>query len=176
MSRKKIRTSGRIFYFVSDHDFQMRMLRDPLLELDRKPEAVDTAGDQGEQEPLDVVAEQLTAGAVEHQLMAVNIGVLCHPTLLVADSPGSADAEGEADLANDNYEIVKAGTDAVMKDPNATPDQRLQAVMDEQQALDDRTAAQKALNELNNKLAATKERMIRQEKAMARGRRWGGGY
>ena len=86
------------------------------------------------------------------------------------------DAKGIADLANDNYEVMKKSVEATFADPKATPDQRLQASLDMQQALDDRTAAQKALGELNNKLAATKERLIRQEKAMARGRRWGGAY
>ena len=72
------------------------MLDQPLLHLDLQPEAVDTEGDQGQQEPLDVVAEQLTAGAVEHQLMAVNIGVLRDPAFLNADSPGCAEAKSEA--------------------------------------------------------------------------------
>ena len=74
-----------------------------------------------------------------------------------------------ADIANDNAEQV-------LKDSKATPMDRLNAQIDAQKALDDRTAAQRALGELNNKLTATKERMARQEKAMARGRRWGGAY
>lgn len=86
------------------------------------------------------------------------------------------DAEFEAEKAQDQVDIVEAGLDAVMKDPNSTPDQKLKASLDMQQALDDRTAAQKALGELNNKLTATKERMARQEAAMKRGRRWGGAY
>lgn len=86
------------------------------------------------------------------------------------------DAEFEVEKANDNIEIMGAGLNAVMKDPKATPDQRLAAAVDMQQALDDRTAAQRALSELQIKLEATQERLARQEKAMARGRKWGGAY
>ena len=86
------------------------------------------------------------------------------------------DAEGLADLADDNYVVMKKSADATFNDPKATPEQRLKAAADEQQALDDRTAAQRALSELKTKLEATQERLARQEKAMARGRKWGGAY
>lgn len=86
------------------------------------------------------------------------------------------DAQGQADLANDNYEAMKIATAAIMNDPKSTPDQKLQATIDEQGALDDRTAAQRALSELEGKLTAIQERRIRQAKAMERGRRWGGAY
>ena len=86
------------------------------------------------------------------------------------------DAEGAADLANDNYEVMRQAANATFDDPKATPDQRLDAMINEQQALDDKTAAQRALSELKTKLEATQERLVRQEKAMARGRKWGGAY
>ena len=86
------------------------------------------------------------------------------------------DAEFEVERANDQVDIMNKAAEATLADPSATPDQKLKAAVDAQAALDDRTAAQKALGELNNKLTATKERMIRQEAAMKRGRRWGGAY
>lgn len=86
------------------------------------------------------------------------------------------DAQFEAEKADDNVKIMEAGLNAVMKDPKATPEQRLTAAVDMQKSLDDRTAAQRALSELQIKLEATQERLARQEKAMKRGRRWGGSY
>lgn len=86
------------------------------------------------------------------------------------------DAKFEAEKADDNVKIMEAGLDAVMKDPKSTPEQRLAAAVGMQKSLDDRTAAQRALSELQIKLEATQERLTRQEKAMARGRRWGGSY
>lgn len=86
------------------------------------------------------------------------------------------DAEFEVEKADDNIKIMEAGLNATMKDPKATPEQRLSAAVNMQQALDDKTAAKRALDELQTKLEATQERLARQEKAMARGRRWGGSY
>ena len=69
------------------------MLCNPLLHLDAKPEAVDTAGDDGEEEPLDVVAKQLTALAVKSNLVSVNHGVLCNTTLIYTNCSRSANAK-----------------------------------------------------------------------------------
>lgn len=84
--------------------------------------------------------------------------------------------EGVKNLADDNYEAMSKAANATFNDPKATPEQRLKAASDAQKALDDKTAAQRALDELNTKLEATQERLARQEKAMARGRKWGGAY
>ena len=84
--------------------------------------------------------------------------------------------EGVKDLADDNYEAMTKAANATFADPKATPEQRLSAATNAQKALDDKTAAQRALDELNTKLEATQERLARQEKAMARGRKWGGAY
>ena len=57
----------------------MGVLGDPLLHLDSEPEAVDTESDNGKQEPLDKVTEQLSSGSVEGKSVAVNNGVLYGP-------------------------------------------------------------------------------------------------
>ena len=73
------------------------MLGDPLLHLDSQPKTVNAEGDEGQKEPLDVVAEQLTSRAVKGQSFAVDDGVLGDPSLLDAYSPGEAQAESEGD-------------------------------------------------------------------------------
>ena len=73
----------------------MGVLGDPLLHLDGYPETVDTKGDEGQEEPLDVVTEQLSARAVKDELSSIDNGVLGDPVLLDANSPGKAEAKGE---------------------------------------------------------------------------------
>ena len=46
----------------------MGVLGDPLLHFDIQPEVVDAEGDDRQQKPLNIIAKQLTAGAVEHKL------------------------------------------------------------------------------------------------------------
>ena len=75
---------------------EMGMLNDPLLHLDAQPEAIDAKGDNGQQEPLDVIAEQLAAGAVEHQSAAIDHRMLCHPAFLHAHRPGNTNTKGDA--------------------------------------------------------------------------------
>jgi hypothetical protein len=70
----------------------MGMLYQPLLHLDLQPKGVDAKGDNGQQEPLDVATEKLSAGAVKGQLVTINEGVLCDSALLHADGPGCAEA------------------------------------------------------------------------------------
>ena len=67
----------------------------PLFELDVKPEGVDTKGDDGEQEPLDPVTEQLHGCTGEFQSVAIDHGVLGFPTVNHTDRPGETNAEGE---------------------------------------------------------------------------------
>ena len=71
----------------------MCVLGDPLLHLDAEPERIDTEGDDGEKEPLDVVTEQLSAVAVEVELSAINFGVLRNPRLLDAYRPRERETE-----------------------------------------------------------------------------------
>ena len=77
----------------------------PLLHLDRKPESVNTDSNDSEKEPLDVVAEELSAVAVKCELSAVYNGMLCIPFFLKAYCPGSAETqskENEKKLQNAN--------------------------------------------------------------------------
>ena len=79
----------------------MRVLGYPLFHFDGKPERVDTEGDDGEQKPFDVVAEELTACAIKAEFSAVDDGVTGNPSLFDAYCPGECDAEsddGEEDL------------------------------------------------------------------------------
>ena len=73
----------------------MSVFYNPLLHLDREPEGVDSEGDDGEKEPLYVVAEKTDAGACEDELLAINDRMLCIPTLFDAYCPGGADSESE---------------------------------------------------------------------------------
>ena len=75
----------------------MGVLSNPLLHFDIKPEAVNTKGDERQQKPLDVVAEQLAARAVKGELTAVDDGVLGQPVLLEANGPGKAKTERKGD-------------------------------------------------------------------------------
>jgi hypothetical protein len=68
----------------------MCVLHEPLLHIDAEPESVDAERDDGEEEPLYVVAEKLSARAVEYQPVSVNESVLGNPFFLHADCPRSA--------------------------------------------------------------------------------------
>jgi hypothetical protein len=72
------------------------MFDDPLFHFYIEPETVDAEGYNGKQEPFDIVAEKLTAGAVKIKLAAVNDRMLCDPFLLEADCPGRGNTEGNA--------------------------------------------------------------------------------
>ena len=73
----------------------MRVLCYPLLHLYRNPEAINTKGDKCEQEPLDILTEELSAGAVEYDLIAVDDRVFSYPSLLDAYCPRQAEAESK---------------------------------------------------------------------------------
>ena len=71
------------------------MLNDPLFHIDSEPEAVNTDSHDTEKEPFDVIAEKLSAGAVEDQLAAVNHRVTGDPALPDTDGPGGSNAKGQ---------------------------------------------------------------------------------
>ena len=71
----------------------MCVLGDPLLHLDAEPERIDTESDDGEKEPLDVIAEQLCAVTVEVELSAINFGVLRNPRFLDTYRPRERETE-----------------------------------------------------------------------------------
>ena len=71
----------------------MRVLHEPLFHVDAEPESVDAQRDDGEEEPLDVIAEKLSARAVEYQTVTVNECMLGDPFFLHADRPRSADTK-----------------------------------------------------------------------------------
>ena len=73
------------------------MLGDPLRHLDGEPEGIDTESDDGEKEPLDVVAEQLSARAIEGELMSVDYGVLNIPSFFHTNRPRESDTKGYND-------------------------------------------------------------------------------
>src|SRR5699024_6002636 len=54
----------------------------------------DAKGDDGEEEPLDPVPEQLNGAAVKGEAVAVHNGVLGLPAIYHAHGPGIADAAG----------------------------------------------------------------------------------
>ena len=84
---------------------KVSVLGNPLLHIEAEPERVDTAGNDAEKEPLDVVAEELSAGTVEDHLTTVNGGVLCNSVLLNAYCPRGCDTCREGDdevLKNSN--------------------------------------------------------------------------
>ena len=68
---------------------------DPIVKSGSDPKAVDTAGDNGKQEPLDPIAEELSARTVKGKSLAVNKGVADDELPHIADSPRSADAAGD---------------------------------------------------------------------------------
>ena len=70
---------------------------DPVIESGSYPEAIDTAGNDHEKEPLDPVAEQLSAGAVKGQSLAVENNVLEDVAIEIAYSPRSSDTAGDRD-------------------------------------------------------------------------------
>ena len=65
----------------------------PLFHLDAQPKGIDATGDDGEQEPFDIIAEKLSAGTVKGELASVDDGVFCNPGLLQANSPRSSNAK-----------------------------------------------------------------------------------
>ena len=72
----------------------MCMLGNPLLHLDAKPEGINTKGDDGEEEPLDVVTEELSAVAIKVELSAIDLGVACNPRFLDTYRPRECETEG----------------------------------------------------------------------------------
>ena len=86
--RKKHREGGKLVC-------EMGVLRNPFLHIEGEPKAVDTKGDDGEQEPLNVVAEQLGTVAVEGESTTVNNSILGEPGVIHADSPRGSDTECE---------------------------------------------------------------------------------
>ena len=69
------------------------MTDDPLLHFDLQPEAVNTECDDGQKEPLDIIAEQLTARTVKNQTVSVKDCVVGDPALFDADRPWCAETE-----------------------------------------------------------------------------------
>ena len=59
----------------------MGMLRNPLFHFNIKPEAVNTQRDNRQEEPLDIVAEKLSARTIKHQTMTINRRVLGFPRM-----------------------------------------------------------------------------------------------
>lgn len=76
---------------------QVGVLNDPLLHVEAQPQRVDAESNNGKQEPLDVIAEELSTGTVKCDLATVNGGVLSNPGFLQANCPRSRDSEGKAD-------------------------------------------------------------------------------
>ena len=74
----------------------------PLIQSGSYPEAVDAAGNDHQQKPLDPVAEQLGAVAFEAETLAVDHEVTDDKFHHIADRPRSSDAAGEGnDQAGD---------------------------------------------------------------------------
>jgi hypothetical protein len=97
-ARRNFRRAFSLFLLsLRSGSYMMGMLSNPLLHLDREPEAVDTEGNDGQEHPLNVVAEELTASAVECELLTVDVGVLGDPALLETNGPRSTEAESEHD-------------------------------------------------------------------------------
>ena len=67
----------------------MCVLHEPLLHIDAEPESVDAERDDGEEEPLYVVAEKLSARAIEYQPMSVNESVLGNPFSFIQIAHGA---------------------------------------------------------------------------------------
>lgn len=86
------------------------------------------------------------------------------------------DAKNKLDEAKTVADNLQDQVDYMYEDPNLTSLDRQHLEEDLGKALDDRKAAKKALSELKRKQKAIKERMARQETAMAKGRLWGGAY
>lgn len=83
--------------------FVVNVAGNPLVHLGGDPEAVDAAGDQRQESPLQPVAEQGTAGTNKAQSSAVNDSVANHELQDVADGPRSSNAAGDGhQQAGDN--------------------------------------------------------------------------
>jgi hypothetical protein len=80
-----------IFIFLCN----MSMRNDPSLHFNGKPEAIDSEGNERQEEPFDVVAEKLCARSVKNELLAVDDGVLCVPSFSDADRPRKRNAKGK---------------------------------------------------------------------------------
>ena len=68
-------------FFISYVLYSVGMTYNPLLHLNAEPERIDTKGDNGEQKPLDIVAEELYARAIKSELCLVNDGMIGNPSL-----------------------------------------------------------------------------------------------
>lgn len=80
----------------------MRVLGNPLLHLDSKPEGVYAQRDNAEKLPYDELHKKITACTVEVGLLAVNDGMVSDPFLPDADAPGRA--QTECDCAQKDHE------------------------------------------------------------------------
>lgn len=78
---------------------------DPLVHSGHDPEAVDTAGNDGQQEPLDPLCEQSATGAGKLNALAVNNRMIRNKTHHVTNRPRSGNTTGKCD--------DQAGNDAV---------------------------------------------------------------
>ena len=74
---------------------EVRMLGFPFLQCDPQPEAINTAGDQGQKPPLDPVPKQLHGVAIKGEAMPVDHCVSDLPTVNHTAGPGIADPECE---------------------------------------------------------------------------------
>jgi hypothetical protein len=70
----------------------MSVRYDPVIESGSNPKSVDTASDNAEQEPLDPVSEELSAGTVKGKSLAINNSMTDDELPHVTNSPGSTDA------------------------------------------------------------------------------------
>ena len=76
---------------------ELNVRYDPVVELGSYPEAVDTAGDHGENEPNDPVTDKACTATGELEALAGNYGVLAEPLDEVCNSPGETDTESDSD-------------------------------------------------------------------------------
>lgn len=77
--------------------FDVDVLGDPLDELLGDPEGVDADGADGEEDPKEPLADELSAGAVEGEFPAVNGRVLENVANCRGDNPRGPDEEGDDD-------------------------------------------------------------------------------
>lgn len=89
---------------------EVSVLCEPLLVLNGNPPSINGQRDNAQESPKDFATEQLPAGAVKLELIAVNVGVFCIPSLPLADDPRSSDTQG-----NDTEQGVDNAS------PNNTP-------------------------------------------------------
>ena len=84
-----------LFFNLRLRFYEVRVLNDPSLHLDRDPERIDPERNDAKQEPFDIRTEQLTARTVKLHLLTVDNRVLCNPSFLHANSPRNTDTKRE---------------------------------------------------------------------------------